>query len=214
MTRLRNLNRTYTRGRVLGTPHTGVTGANIPSAGTNGAGYVYNDLALPGDAAKEICGRITTWPSTGVLRAYEDTSFIYTPVGDGAQSFQYQLYVDGVAIGSPQSVTLNIGSGSATALGATLSGTSSIIAGLASGNSAVDGIAFGATLTGDGIIIAGAAIGQASGVAPGCNLVGVSIIIGGIASSTQFMRAPRGGGYSPQRTVEQERPAAIQRNIR
>ncbi len=87
----------------------GVLGSLIPSSGDNGAGYTYNDLSLPADNGKEICGRITTWPVSGTLTAYEDTSFEFT-APDGAYSFYYQLYVDGVATGSPSIVTLLVGS--------------------------------------------------------------------------------------------------------
>ena len=103
---LRNLNRTLTNGRVCGTPKTGVLGSLIPSTGDHGAGYCYNDLSLPADANKEICGRVTAWPSAGTLFAYEDTSFSFTGAPDGTYTFQYQLYVDGVATGSPATVTL------------------------------------------------------------------------------------------------------------
>lgn len=106
---LRNLNRQFTLGRILGTPTCGVLGSAIPSTGANGAGYCYNDLSLPADADKNICGRITTWPTTGELFAYEDTSFVFTPAGTGVESFQYQLYVDGVAVGSPTTVMLYSG---------------------------------------------------------------------------------------------------------
>ncbi len=87
----------------------GVLGSLIPATGDSGAGYTYNDLSLPADNAKEICGRITTWPVSGTLTAYEDTSFEFT-APDGAHSFAYQLYVDGVATGSPETVSLYVGS--------------------------------------------------------------------------------------------------------
>lgn len=108
---LRNLNQSFARGRILGTPHSGVLGSEIPSTGGNGAGYAYNDLSLPADANKEICGRITTWPSDGTLFAYEDTSFTFTGAPDGTYSFQYQLYVDGVETGDPATVNLTVGTG-------------------------------------------------------------------------------------------------------
>ena len=87
----------------------GVLGSLIPATGDSGAGYTYNDLSLPADNAKEICGRVTSWPSAGALYAYEDTSFEFT-APDGAHSFDYQLYVDGVATGSPETVSLYVGS--------------------------------------------------------------------------------------------------------
>jgi hypothetical protein len=111
---LRNLNRTFDRGRVCGTPKSGVIGSLIPSTGDSGPGYTYNDLSIPDDNLKEICGYITTWPSDGVLYANEDTSFTFTNAPDGVYTFQYQLYVDGVATGSPATVTLQVGDGTTT----------------------------------------------------------------------------------------------------
>jgi len=112
----------------------GVIGSLIPATGDNGAGYTYNDLSLPADNAKEICGRITTWPASGTLTAYEDTSFEFV-AADGAYSFVYQLYVDGVATGSPSTVSLYVGSvpveitaslGTASASGSTAGINSSV----------------------------------------------------------------------------------------
>jgi hypothetical protein len=168
----------------------GVLGSSIASSGTNGPGYAYNDLALPADAGKEICGRITTWPASGTLYAYEDTSFSYVPAGDGATSFQYQLYVDYVAIGSPQTVALASG-GSATAIGATMTGTSTIAAGAASGTAA--GTAPGATITGTSTISAGAASGQSGATAAGARLTGVSSIQAGAATGGGIQSASASG---------------------
>lgn len=98
---------------IIGNTGFGVVGSDIPSSGDSGAAYCYNDLTLPADNGKEICGRITTWPTAGALTAYEDTSFEFTGPG-GSYSFQYQLYVDGVATGSPTNVTLVVASGTIT----------------------------------------------------------------------------------------------------
>lgn len=94
---------------VLGGTGLGVLAENIPSTGTDGPSYLYNDLSLPSDNGKEICGRITSWPAAGTLYAYEDGSFSFTGAPDGAYSFAYQLYVDGVATGSPATVDLTVG---------------------------------------------------------------------------------------------------------
>jgi hypothetical protein len=91
---------------VVGDRGLGVLGSEVPSTGESGPGYLYNDLSLPADADKEVCGRVTTWPTGGTLYAYEDSSFTYDGTTD---SFWYQLYVDGVATGSPVQVSLNIG---------------------------------------------------------------------------------------------------------
>ena len=51
----------------------GVRGDAVPSDGEAGAGYLYAGLSLPADAAKEVRGPITRWPS-GTLLVYEDSS--------------------------------------------------------------------------------------------------------------------------------------------
>ena len=93
---------------LIGETGLGVLAENIPSTGTSGASYLYNDLSLPADNGKEICGRITAWPSDGTLYAYEDGSFSFTGAPDGAYSFEYQLYVDGVATGATATVDLTV----------------------------------------------------------------------------------------------------------
>ena len=88
----------------------GVRGDQIASSGTNGPGYAYNDLTLPADAAKEICGRITTMQTNGLLEdVLEDTSFKYTAFTNGSDFLLYQLYVDGVATGSPTPSYFTVG---------------------------------------------------------------------------------------------------------
>jgi len=93
---------------LIGETGLGVLGSAIPSTGDSGGSYLYNDLSLPADNAKEICGRITTWPASGALTAYEDGSFSFIGA-DGSYSFAYQLYVDGVATGAPATVSLVVG---------------------------------------------------------------------------------------------------------
>ena len=94
---------------LIGETGLGVLAENVPSTGTSGASYLYNDLSLPADNGKEVCGRITAWPSDGTLYAYEDGSFSFTGAPDGAYSFEYQLYVDGVATGATATVDLTVG---------------------------------------------------------------------------------------------------------
>lgn len=81
---------------VFGDSGLGVLGSEVPSAGDSGAGYLYNDLLLPADANKEVCGTITTWPTNGTLIAEENSAFTYTPVSNGVDFFEYRLRVDGV----------------------------------------------------------------------------------------------------------------------
>ena len=103
---------------LVGNSGFGVLAENVPSTGENGPGYLYNDLDLPADNGKEVAGRIVVWPSAGTLAANEDSSFEFTGAPDGAYTFQYQLYVDGVLTGSPATVDLVIGG--ATTVSATL----------------------------------------------------------------------------------------------
>jgi len=104
---------------LIGNTGLGVTAETIPSTGDSGASYLFNDVTLPADNGKEICGRITSWPSAGTLRPYEDGSFEFSGAPDGAYSFGYQLYVDGVAIGSPVTVSLTVGPINGSGSGAT-----------------------------------------------------------------------------------------------
>jgi hypothetical protein len=94
---------------VLGTPLIGVLAEDIPSEGENGGGYAYPSLEFPEDSGKYIRGFITRFPTNGTLLAYEDTSFEYDGLSD---TFDFQLYIDGVPTGSPQLVTLSIGGAS------------------------------------------------------------------------------------------------------
>jgi hypothetical protein len=105
---LRQLNQASARGRILGTPQSGVLGSLIPSSGASGPAYAYPSLSLPADANTEIRGRITTWPSAGVLAANEDTSFTFTGP-DGTYTFQFQLSANGVDVGTPRTATMTIG---------------------------------------------------------------------------------------------------------
>ena len=93
---------------VVGNRGLGVLAEDIPSEGDNGASFLYNDISLPSDSGKEICGRVTTWPSAGALYAYEDGSFEFSGAPDGNFAFQYQLYVDGAASGTG-TVSLQVG---------------------------------------------------------------------------------------------------------
>lgn len=107
----RNLNLSKTRGRILGIPKTGKLGSQIPSTGVDGPGYLYPSLDLPADANTEVCGTVTTLPTAGVLAANEDTSFTFTGAPDGSYFFIVQEKAEGVPVGSPITVTLNVGSG-------------------------------------------------------------------------------------------------------
>lgn len=107
---LRNLNSADAAwANIIGTPFAGVLAEDVPSTGENGAGYLYDSLSFPSDTGKHVRGRIVTWPTNGTLVAYEDSSFVYDGTSD---TFEFQLYVDHVAVGSPTTITLNVGGAS------------------------------------------------------------------------------------------------------
>jgi hypothetical protein len=107
---LRNLNRVYSRGRICGTPQSGVVGSLIPSTGSNGPGYAYSSLSLPADNDKEYQGYITSIPSGLTIFANEDTSFTAS-ANDGTYTVPWDLYENGILLGST-SFSLTFGSGS------------------------------------------------------------------------------------------------------
>lgn len=161
----------------------GTLGSLIPATGDSGAGYTYNDLSLPADNAKEICGRITTWPVSGMLAAYEDTSFEFSGAPDGAHSFAYQLYVDGVATGSPETVSLYVGSvpvtisaslGAASASGFSAGVSASTIIAASLGTAAAAG--YQAGLSSAASIPATLGTAMASGFAAGISAGGEVVI--------------------------------------
>ena len=93
---------------VVGDPGLGVLAEAVPSTGEHGAGYLYASLEFPADTGKEVRGLITTWPTLGTLTAFEDSSFEYDGASD---TFAFQMYVDGVAVGTPQTVTVTVVAG-------------------------------------------------------------------------------------------------------
>jgi hypothetical protein len=93
---------------VVGDRGLGVLGSDVPSTGTNGPGYLYNDLTLPADANKEVRGLIITPPSAGTFFAYEDSGFTLADAPNGTYTFTYRLFEDGVDKGTATE-TIQIG---------------------------------------------------------------------------------------------------------
>jgi hypothetical protein len=85
---------------VCGNRGLGVLASTVPSTGDDGPGYIYNDLSLPGDAAKEVRGLILTVPTDGLFYAYEDSSFAFTGAATGSYTFTYRLFSDGADEGT------------------------------------------------------------------------------------------------------------------
>lgn len=102
----------------------GVRGDAVPSTGTHGNSPLFNDLALPADAAKEYRWSIVTPPAVGTLTPYEDGSYSYTPPGGTvnlAVTYTYRLWQDGVDLGTAtESIVIGAGGNSYSATMATL----------------------------------------------------------------------------------------------
>lgn len=95
-------------------PGHGIQAQNVPATGSNGAGYLYNDIAAQGAAATdEMRGQILTLPAAGTFTPYEDSSFSFTGAPDGVYTFTYRGFRNGVSYGD-YTVTLTIGNQAAT----------------------------------------------------------------------------------------------------
>lgn len=96
----------------------GVLAEDIPATGVHGASVLYDQVALPGDAGKEVRGLILTQPAGLTTWEHGEDGAITAAGPDGAYTYTMQVYVDGVALGSPVTITLTFGAGS-MALGMT-----------------------------------------------------------------------------------------------
>ena len=193
---LRNLNQSSGGRRILGVPHVGILAATITSqtaTGDNGPGLLYDESINPVNAGKQLRMVVTSPPSAGVFFAYENGSFDFSGAPDGSYSIGYNVLADNVLIGS-DTATVAVGAVSATAPGATLTGTSSISAGTATGGVSGDATAPGVTLSGTSSISAGSATGNQDATAPGATLTGSSSLSAGTASNGSYTRAPSGSG--------------------
>lgn len=165
---------------VFGNAGLGVLAETIPSEGDSGPSYLYNDLSLPADNGKEICGRITRWPTSGTLFAYEDGHFEHLGPTD---SFDYQLAVDGVdtgpettvslvARGTPVTITAALGTANASGFAANVA--SAVIIQMAAGVAS----AFGnqAAITVNALLATNTGTANAVGYAADVETAGIAII--------------------------------------
>ena len=193
---LRNLNQSSGGRRILGVPQVGILAATIASqtaTGDNGPGLLYDESINPVNAGKQLRLVVTSPPSAGVFFAYENGSFDFSGAPDGSYSIGYDVLADDVLFGS-DAATFAVGAVSATAAGVTLTGTSSISAGTATGGATGDADAPGANLSGSSTISAGSATGNQDATAPGATLTGSSSLSAGTASNGTYARAPSGSG--------------------
>ena len=171
----RNLAATPGGRHILGVPNVGILAATIASqtaGGTSGPGLLYDEATNPANVGKQLRVRITSLPGSGALFVYENGSLSFSGAANGTHVIGYDVDADDVFLSS-DTATIIVGA----APGATLTGTSSLSAGAATGGaSAINGSAPGATLTGTSSLSAGAAQGASQGTAPGATLAGSSDI--------------------------------------
>ena len=186
---LRNCNRSIAGRRILGTPNVGILAATIvaeTASGDNGPGLLYDEALA--NAGKQLRAKITSYTGTpGKLFVFENGSILVEGESDGAYVIGYDVLADNVTIKS-DTASVTVGSIHATAPGASLSGSSNLAAGSASGqqNATVPG----ANLSGTSTLQSGSAAGQQTGTAPGANLSGTSNLQPGSASGQNNAAAP------------------------
>jgi hypothetical protein len=108
---LRNLNQSRPRGRVCGTPHSGVLAAAVleTAGGLNGDGLLVNDVLVGDPADCEYAVEILTWPEAGDLFVWENGAFSFSGAPDGTYIGLQQVRKKGIVDGDPTTYTFNVG---------------------------------------------------------------------------------------------------------
>lgn len=108
---LRNLNQSYSFGRICGTPFVGIEGALIPADGDAGPSVIYNSISLPGDDAVQFMARPRSIPIGLALVLNEDGTG--TADGDdGVYVVDFDLWGNNVAR-DPFAIQFTFGNGEA-----------------------------------------------------------------------------------------------------
>lgn len=142
--------------------------------GDHGPGILYNESVDPVYAGKYLRAWVTNPPTVGSLIVAENGEIEAVDLPDGVHTYNYDLIVDD-AYNSTSYFEVRVGVVDATAAGATLTGASSFVAGLASGEQNV--IVPGCSLVSASAFIPGSAtggIGGADATADGAELVATS----------------------------------------
>jgi hypothetical protein len=83
----------------------------LANSGTNGQGFLRASVSLPADNNKEYRGYFTSVPASGNFHPYEDGSLTFTGAADGTYTAVYQLWEDGVNLGSA-TISMTVGTSS------------------------------------------------------------------------------------------------------
>lgn len=190
---------------VIGETGLGVRGDAVPSTGTHGAGILYNDITLPGEAADEFRALLLSVPAGGTFFMWEDSSFTATGYPDGTYNGTYEGFKNGVSygtatysftIGAAGATIVAAGIASAEAFGAPEVAASLVLAGIASAE-AIGTPGIGAGVAGAGItseeafgppVVGASIVGQgiSSAEALGEPTVGPAVLGAGLASEEAF----------------------------
>ena len=88
----------------------GIPASQIPSTGTSGAAYLYNDIAAQGaSATDEFYSNVLTTPASGTFTHNEYSAFSLVGAADGTHLATYEGYLNGVKYGD-YTITMEIGS--------------------------------------------------------------------------------------------------------
>jgi hypothetical protein len=114
----------------------GILAEDIPAAGEHGASVLYDQIALPGDAGKELRALLLSTPSGMTSWFQDEDGSVEAEAPDGSYTYSIQVYVDGVALGTPKTVTLTFGATGGSAAVA-ITGTAGALSAVAASPAAV-----------------------------------------------------------------------------
>lgn len=183
---LRNMQATLNGKRIFGTPNAGIIASQIlaeTATGDSGPGILYNEAQQAEYVGTYLRAIVVSKPAVGTVFVHENGAIDVSGLPNGTHALVYQLVVDNELQSGTATSYFDVGIISASATGATLSGTSSLSPGAASGQQ--NASASGATLAGTADLAPGAASGVASGTAAGVTLEGSSDLSPGLASVQQ-----------------------------
>ncbi len=211
----------------------GHQGGGVLAEDLDPEGHLADDVTLPADAGKEICGRITYWPP-GLRLILDEDGGLEASGDDGIYIATYQLYVDKVATG-PSTAPLSFTFGEVGTVGAaawvegseTFALTGSVAAGPVVASAAwAEGSETFALVAAAAVapVTVGAAWVEGSETFAITGTAGEPLDIAAAAAWTEgsegfalviegetfFARAPSGDGYRPRASARQVRPADIQ----
>lgn len=188
---LRNLLRRSAANRlILGTPEDGILAATILSqtaTGDSGPGLLYDAANDPVKAGKRLRLEVTSAPGVGTLFINENGTVDFSGAPDGLYTIGYNEYAANV-IYKADIATITVGSVDASAPGATLTSSSDLTPGAATGQR--NPTAPGATLTATSDLTPGAATASGNATAPGATLTATSDLTPGAATAQRNATAP------------------------